>query len=157
MDPAERKKRILTAVEAVNEKGYKFWQAAQLYGVPKSTLHDHVSRHCRKFTRGRFCVFSRLEEKKFVKLFKTLLADGYRLTPNDCRRAAYLYAELCGYDHKFNRNEQMAGRKWFQGFAKRNGVVIKRRNIDNRGSDKENKNPDKQQKIQRRTKRKSRK
>lgn len=149
MSATERKKRLLKAVKAVDEKGMKYCEAAKRYGVPKSTIHDHVHQHCRKFTRGRLCTFSQLEEEKFVELFREWLQNGYCLTPKDCRRAAYLYAELCGYNHNFNKEERMAGRKWFDGFAKRNGIIILKRRADKKRSA----NSDKELKMQSRNKR----
>lgn len=129
----DRQKRITEAIEAIQQKGLKFSHAAEIYGVAKSTLHDHISQNCTKFTKGRLCVFTKEEEKEFVKMFKDLMKKGYRLTPIHCRKAAYMYAELSRNKHNFNKSEGMAGRKWFDGFAKRNHIkVIRRKASDSR-------------------------
>jgi predicted XRE-type DNA-binding protein len=127
MNNCDREKRVTEAMVAIKERGLKFSHAAEIYGVPKSTLHDHVSRNCSKFTKGRLCVFTEEEEKQFVNIFKELMNKGYRLSPLHCRRAAFMYAELSQNKHNFNKAERMAGRKWFDGFAKRNHIMVVRR------------------------------
>ena len=121
-----RQKLVSEAMIAIKEKGLKFSHAAEIYGIAKSTLHDHISRNCSKFTKGRLCVFTEAEEREIVKMLRRLKNKGYRLSPFHCRKAAYMYAELNQNKHNFNRVDGMAGRKWFDGFAKRNNLTVVR-------------------------------
>ena len=42
------------------------------------------------------------------------------MTTTDIREAAFEYAEMCEYEHKFNKETKCAGRKWLRGFMKSN-------------------------------------
>lgn len=118
------RKNLRTAVEAIKNGIISLSVASKCFGIARSTLYDHANDISKKFSKGRFPIFNEQEELKFVKMLKSVVDDGYRLTPEACQKAAYLYAEFAGYKHPFNRNKKIAGRKWLSGFMKRNNLKI---------------------------------
>ena len=55
----------------------------------------------------------------YVKHIKKLSRHGFSLTRNDVRSLAFNLAESLKIDHRFNREEGLAGWDWLWGFLKR--------------------------------------
>lgn len=120
-----REERLKLAMSAMNDgAGMVYTQAVNLFNVKRSTLHDHMSSKCLKFTKGRYPLLSAVEERALLEMLRSLHLRGYTITSYICRRAAFLYAKRCNYSLPRVGRHQMAGRKWFAGFVKRNNVTI---------------------------------
>lgn len=120
-----REDRLKMAMTVMNDgPGMVYTDAVKLFNVKRSTLHDHMSSKCMKFTKGRYPLLTAVEEQALLEMLKSLHSKGYTITSHICRRAAYMYAELCNYPLTNVSQQQMAGRKWFSGFVQRNNVTI---------------------------------
>lgn len=120
LDHETRIKMAMLAMRSGN--GLVYSEAVQLFNVRRSTLHDHMSNKCAKFTKGRDPLLTQLEEKMLLKILHDLQKKGYVITPEICRMAAYLYARMCNYNKPSKSDKKMAGRKWFSAFIKRNNI-----------------------------------
>ncbi len=148
----DRETRIRSAMSAMEQdRGLVYTNAVRMFDVKRSTLHDHMSKKCVKFTKGRFPLLSTEEELCLLEMLKNLQTEGYDITPRVCRRAAYRYAQLCNYFSKPTSPKfayplpsahgtsptaipcppattvdiNLVGRKWFAAFVKRNNVEIR--------------------------------
>lgn len=120
-----REERLKMAMSAMNDgAGMVYTEAVKLFDVKRSTLHDHMSSKCLKFTKGRYPLLTAVEERALLEMLRSLHSKGYTITSYICRRAAFMYAQRCNYSLPRVGRQQMAGRKWFSGFVKRNNVTI---------------------------------
>ena len=89
---------------AVNDyrKGMSVRAAALKYGIPKSTLGKHITGTSKSCKRGPKTMFSEYEEGELVSLLINASQKGFPVTTTDVRKAAFEYAEMCEYEHKFN-------------------------------------------------------
>jgi len=113
-------KRAVNAV-IVNMKFVK--AAAREYGLPLETLRRKVivARQCggveKKLGRPPILPEEALEE--LSQILRDMESRLYGLTPADVRRVVFKYVEKNGIAHYFNKNMQMAGRYWLEGFLAR--------------------------------------
>lgn len=112
--------QLAKAKEAVNG-GMSVKRAALNYGVPRTTLQDHV---CGKVARSKLGpiepVFTPEQEEELVLHLLDLESRFYGITMEDVRKLAYELAVKNKISHPFNTEKQMAGRDWLKGFLKRN-------------------------------------
>lgn len=54
------------AMAMVKEQNKSIWETAQLYGIPKSTLHGHCSRKVKSCKPGPSPYLTEAEEQKWV-------------------------------------------------------------------------------------------
>ena len=71
---------VMEAVQAVKEKKIKISVAATQFGIPQSTLYDHVKGSSSKIGAGAPTILSRTEEKEIVVPLQVLQEMGFRLT-----------------------------------------------------------------------------
>jgi len=118
---AEDMERALSAMER-GDMGLN--AAAKSYGVPKATLSRHqkstnlFANGSVKF-HGQSCVLSQSMEEELVMHCLQLESMYFGLRIDDLRRLAFDLAEANGVHHNFNREEKMAGKKWYYAFMQR--------------------------------------
>ncbi|CAG9562808.1 unnamed protein product [Danaus chrysippus] len=121
------------AIDAVLSKSAGYRKAAQMHGVPQTTLERHVAK-IRKgevslnSTPGNFKpVFSKQEEEELVRYVKDMEKRLFGLTTVVLRKLAYQLAEKNGKTHNFNHVKKIAGIDWLKGFMKRHPDLSIRR------------------------------
>lgn len=114
--------RLGAALIAVKE-GMSLRSACRQFGIPARTLGRH--RNNRVTSPGRVQlgkhkpVLSEIVENELYDHIKFMEKRLYGLTTVDIRKLAYSVAEHAKIDHPFNKETQMAGRDWLEGFFKR--------------------------------------
>ena len=112
------------AVSAIQRGDMGTNEASRIYGVPKSTLSRHVTRKNKiaigevKF-HGHACALPDEVERDLVEHCLTLESMYFGLRIDDLRRLAFEVAEANGIEHGFNKESQMAGKKWYYAFMRR--------------------------------------
>lgn len=121
------------AIDAV-KNGEMGWQrAANLYGVPQATLRRRAQNKNKIFNGtekglGRFQpTFDKKLERELVEHLKLLESRLFGLTMTEVRELAFQIAEKNGVEHRFNKDKQMAGWDWVNGFVKRNPDICLRK------------------------------
>lgn len=112
------------AVAAYKNGDYGLNKSAQIYNVPKATLKRHADGKnghvnlAKSF--GRPAVFNANMEQQLVNHLLHLESLFFGFTINDIRKLAFDIAEKYSLTHNFNKQNKIAGKKWFYGFMKRN-------------------------------------
>lgn len=98
--------------------------ASKSYGVPKATLSRHEK--CQNLYangtvkyHGQSCTLTESMEEELVEHCLQLESMYFGLRVDDLRRLAFDLAEANGINHNFNREERMAGKKWYYAFMRR--------------------------------------
>lgn len=118
-------KRVLSAYEK-KEMGIN--AISRQYQVPKATILRHA-KLLNKFAnndvtqKGTPAVFSIEQEKEFVDYLLLLENHMFGLTITDMRRIAYQIAEHNKIRHSFNREKEIASKRWFYAFKKRHPKI----------------------------------
>ncbi|XP_046674733.1 uncharacterized protein LOC124363528 [Homalodisca vitripennis] len=104
-------------------------ECCRQYGVPKLTLLHHLkgtnvkaNEETKSFGRGS--VLPPTVEKELVDHILKLETLMFGLTINDVLRLAYQIVEKNQISHNFNKETQMAGKKWFYAFKARHKDII---------------------------------
>jgi hypothetical protein len=63
------------------------------------------------------------EEKDLAAMLKDLTGRGFGRTPEQVRRAAFLFAGMKDINHLWDNDALTAGKNWFSDFLKRNGDI----------------------------------
>ncbi|XP_069685882.1 uncharacterized protein [Periplaneta americana] len=110
------------AVTSIKEGRYSIRKAANVFGVPFSTLQRRTSasEDSPVLTVGRKPVLSLDVERALATRLIYLSKRGFGLTPKTVRKYAYQYVSTREIQHNFNIQNEMAGEDWFQGFLRRN-------------------------------------
>lgn len=109
------------------DNGTSMRKAAEQTGIPFSTLQiRHQKQWYGSPSLGRKAVFSAEVEKEMADVVKKMANIFYGCTANQIRKVAYEYAESLTLPHNFNKNSQMAGRDWLEGFLKRNEISVRK-------------------------------
>ena len=112
------------AVSAVQRGDMGLNKAAEAYGLPKSTLSRLVKRK-NKFAKGNIkhhgheCIFTEEHERELVNHCLSPEAMYFGLCIEDLRRLAFDLTEANALQHCFNKEDKMAGKKWYYVFMKR--------------------------------------
>jgi exo-beta-1,3-glucanase (GH17 family) len=119
-----QEKSLAAAITDVQKNKMTLGKAAKKWEIPKSTLFDHIrgkSKHSgsKKIT-GRQPIFPAALEKQLVSYIQDFANNLFGLTPTDIRKFAYKIAEKNKIVHNFDRDTEMAGKKWFTNFMQRN-------------------------------------
>lgn len=116
---------INQAISSVLRGDVSMRGAAALFKVPYSTLKDRVHAHRRQKaigekletrTVGHPTVFSLEEERDLVSRLKSLAVRGFGCTPEQIRKAAFVYATTKNIRHPWSSETKSAGKDWFTGF-----------------------------------------
>jgi len=117
-------KRAVNAVIA-NKQFIK--ASARQYGVPLETLRRKVivARQGGGVLKklGRPTILPEEAEAELSRILRDMESRLYGLTPTDVRRVVYKYVEKNGMAHNFNKDTEMAGRYWLEGFLARHGEL----------------------------------
>ena len=87
------------------------------YGIPPTTLHDHVSGKCSKVGAGGPTVMTYAEEREIALTCMTLADMGYGLTRDVV--AGIVHDYLCENAIPNPFTEGVPGKDWWQRFMKR--------------------------------------
>lgn len=112
-----------------------FKKAAQQFGVPQTTLERYVQKKKKNEkdfkidkTEGKFkSVFSTEQELELEKYLKDMEMRLFGLTMTDFRRLAYELAVKNNCAHRFNIDNEMAGKDWMECFLKRHPTLTLRK------------------------------
>ena len=119
----EDMKRALDEVESERMTQYK---AAQAFNIPRQTLNDRVKNKVRSRTIGRPCRLSREEEKEIVESCVIFSEWGYGIGKKEVMGLVADYCKANNKKHLFPANG-IPGKRWWNGFLKRNPEVSMRR------------------------------
>ncbi|KAJ2937188.1 hypothetical protein O0L34_g19062 [Tuta absoluta] len=119
--------RMRQAIKDVLEgkRGYKL--ASKFYEVPQTTLERKVKLAREnenqiqnvKVPLGPIAtVFTKDEEQELVVYLKEMEARLFGLTTTELQKLAYQLAVRNNKQHKFNNEDEMAGKVWLKGFLK---------------------------------------
>ena len=116
--------QLVAAKEAVGS-GMSIRGAALKYGIPKSTLLDHLKGKSTKRYGGPSTVLTMAEEKEIVASCTVLQELGFPLTKDIVSMAVMEYLKDRGRAHVFK--EGTPGYSWWSGFFKRNPKLVERK------------------------------
>ncbi|KAG5892883.1 hypothetical protein JTB14_032606 [Gonioctena quinquepunctata] len=101
-------------------------RASTEFGLPKATLARYVQTkreapdHPVNEMSGKFqCIFTERQELELSCYVKDMEKILFGLSQKDLRSSAYQLAERNEIVHNSNRNSEMAGKDWMNGFLKR--------------------------------------
>ena len=75
----ERKERVEAAKIAMEAKELSLRVAEERFGVPRSTIHDHVSCKYFRIGAGRLPILTKEKEKSIVRSCEVLAQSGFGL------------------------------------------------------------------------------
>jgi hypothetical protein len=97
-----------------------FNEAHRKYGIPKPTLRRHFKGLNKNVKFGRPKDLTQNMELELVAHALQLEANFFGLTATDLRKLAYQLAEKYNLPHRFNKEKEIAGKKWYYKFMKDN-------------------------------------
>lgn len=113
------------AIKAINDKKMGWLAASKRFNIPKTTLRRRCEdkNKCIKGSSkglGHWSVtFSPEMERELVNFLKDMEVRFYGITTKELRRLAYEFAERNKLNHRFNRQEKLAGWDWLYCFRER--------------------------------------
>ena len=108
--------QLKAAVEAVNRGDLKPHGAAVKFGVPSSTLYDHLKGKSQKRYGGQPTVLSNTEEKEIVRICEILQEYGFPLTKDIVGGIIRDYLRDCERPNPFR--DSVPQYDWWCGFFK---------------------------------------
>ena len=99
------------------DSGASIRRTAERFGIPKSTLHDHIKGKSKSIGRGGATVLSGDVEREIVLGCTTLAEMGYGLTRELVEQIVYQYLKDNEIPNPFVGG--MPGRDWWERFRKR--------------------------------------
>ena len=108
------------ALRKLSEGVIGFNEAYRQYNIAKPTLRRHFKGLNKNVKFGRPKGLTENMEKELVKHVLNLETSFFGLTATDLRRLAYQLAEKYKIPHRFNREKEIAGKKWYYKFMKDN-------------------------------------
>lgn len=114
------------AVEEVRTKKLTSYEAAEKYGIPRSTIIHRLygTRGAKQSKAGRPTVFSLDVESKIASLIHIMEKSGFPLTKKELRSMISEYIRRNGIITPFK--EGIPGDDWFRSFRKRHKLSIKK-------------------------------
>ena len=120
-------KQLLRAVEKVQSKELTLRAAAATYGIPRSTLSEHVRGVRRKRYGGGSTILTRCEEREIVLTCQILAEMGFPLTKD--------YVEVIVRDYLRSQEARssafgssgLPGQSWWEGFLSRWPTLVQRK------------------------------
>lgn len=104
---------------AALERGATINKTAKQYGIGKAALLRHYLKENIVQILGRTTVLEDVVEVKIKRHILLLEELMFGLTINEVRELAFDIAEEMKIPHKFNKQQRMAGKKWYYGFMRR--------------------------------------
>jgi hypothetical protein len=90
-------------------------------------MHNALGKQVITKSAGHPTVFNVEEENHSAARLKYLARRGFGCTPNQIRRAAFMFANNRGISHPWDKEEMFAGKDWLAGFMKRNDDIALRK------------------------------
>ena len=103
------------AIKSIEKKEMGWYLASKTFNVPQATLRRRVLGRNKDVTGaekglGRYrTTFPLALENDLIQHIKNLESSLFGLSVDDVRRLAYQLAEINRIDHRFNKEEKMAG------------------------------------------------
>ena len=113
MSSISRLDRIKAATKAIHTEGLSIRRAAERYGLPSSTVFDHVGGG-RRCGAGRPTVLTHEEEKVIVRTCQELAQFGFGLDRFIVGKVIRDYLLANGRESPFK--DGVPGQKWWTGF-----------------------------------------
>lgn len=98
--------------------------AADLFGIPRQTLADHLLKGSIVKRMGRNSVMNDAHEDFLVGRLIKLANSGIKVTHHVICKQAFLICERFQIKHNFNVESRLAGKKWLKRFLKRHPEVL---------------------------------
>lgn len=121
------------AILCVREKKISIREAADKYGVPRSTLQDRLKAISRgqevnlQAKLGRFDnTFTEEQSQQLYNHIKDLDNRLMPLTRVEFLKLAFQFAEKLKISHRFNKEKKMAGKDFFYSFSKKYPDIVLR-------------------------------
>lgn len=126
MEPQKRKQytaaQLNAALVAINE-GTSIYEAAQTYGIPRSTLRDKRNNKYTNENCGTQTVLTKDEENKLVDWIFYLGKSGFPVTQDQLLETVAKLVENLGRSNPFK--DGVPGRGWFIKFMSRHPCRFK--------------------------------
>lgn len=106
------------AIEKFNNGDLKFNEACRVYSIPKPTFRRHLRGLNSHQRIGHPKDLTAEMEAELVRHVLELESRFFGLTITDLRRLAFQLAEKYKLPHRFNKEKQLAGWKWYYQFMK---------------------------------------
>ena len=113
----ERRERVAAAQKAIKTNQLSLRVAGERYGLPKSTVHRHVSNEDIKVGAGRPTVLSEGEERTIVRSCQLLAQSGFGIDRIIVGRVVRDYLKSQERENPFK--DGVPGKKWWRGFLTR--------------------------------------
>ena len=117
--------QLAAAKKAVQSGQLTLCAAGARYGIPRSTLSDHLRGVSSKRYGGPSTVLTTAEEKEVVASCQVLQELGFPLTKDHVSTALGDYLKERGRDSRFPNG--IPGYDWWVGFFKRNPKLVQRK------------------------------
>lgn len=118
--------QLNVAVHRVKAKDLSLRQAAILYGIPRSTLSDHVTGKSTKRYGGVSKALSSTEENEIVITCQVLAELGFPMNVDYVNAVVIDYLKQEGKPNPFGKSG-VPGRDWWSRFFKRHPELVKRK------------------------------
>ena len=66
------------------------------------------------------------EEEVLAASLQDFAGRFFRCTPKQVHRSAFLFVNMKGINHPWDKDKIFAGRDWFSGFLKRNDIALRK-------------------------------
>lgn len=107
------------AIKAIKENNMGWLLASKHFNVPQAPLRRHYYRT--PVNLGRFKpTFNAEMEKGLVDHMLEFESQLFGFNTTEIRKLAFEFAEKLGLDHRFDKNEKIAGWDWLKGLRERN-------------------------------------
>lgn len=113
------------APESINQ-GMPVLTAAKRYDIPRRTLRNHVTTGSFVKKLGRSSILTVEQENELCQRIIRLGNIGVPLTNKIIRKSVYTFANTRNIRRCFNREKEMAGRKWIKLFFARHPEITER-------------------------------
>lgn len=112
------KEDMEAALQKFKDGSMKFNEVCRFYNIPKPTFRRHLKGLNTHARIGRPKDLLIQMEEELVRHILELESCFFGLTIKDLRKLAYQLAEKYELNHRFNKEKQMAGWKWYYKFIK---------------------------------------
>lgn len=121
---------IREAIGKIKRKELSITKASSQFNIPKGTLMNRLKNlHCKNV--GSPTVFSPTEEKSLVEALLIVSEWGFPFTGANVRNLAKNYLDSMGRNITSFGDFNLPGKKWLQGFLKRNKATLTLRTCQN--------------------------
>lgn len=112
------------AVEDVRNKVINSYKAAELYGIPRSTILSRLSENEMRDSPGKPTVFTKEVESQMADSLHIMEKHGFPMTTKEINVLISEYVRRNGLQTPFKND--IPGPDWFLGFRARNNLSIKK-------------------------------